>query len=427
MSAPAGAGSTNPGEQRSGPLADLVVLDFTLALSGPFATLLLAGMGARVIKIEPPDGPYDPARGNAPFFGRDGVSMRAEHATDRSIAYLDRGRGKESITLDLKHPAAAEVVADLARASHLVVQNWSAGVAARLGVDHATLATFNPRIVVCSISGFGLDVGPAETVTPKAMDTIIQAMSGMMLSAGSPGDPPMMNGIPITDLVTPLFALIGALAAVRAAEHTGIGQLVDVSMLGAASALVAVEPHGAYEHLGIGSRPGQSLPRLAPFGTFATLDGHVALCAPTDQFAHEVLLAIGADPADPRFTDRSSRVTNRGELDAAVGEWTAARPTDEVVAELTRRGVPAAPVRSPVEAVNDPLVVRRGEVVPIEDRDLGIVPGVMGSGMPIRFSGTAPGPLRLAVEVGTDNDAVYRDLLGYDDERCAALHAAGVI
>lgn len=412
---------------RRGPLDGLVVLDFTLALAGPFATLLLAGLGARVIKVEPPRGPFDPARGNAPFVGRDGLSMRAEHDDDHSIAYLDRARGKESITLDLKHPGARQVIADLARVSDLVVQNWSAGVATRLGVDHPSLAASNPGIVVCSISGFGLDVGAGEAVTPKAMDSIIQAMSGFMMSAGAPGDPPVMNGVPVADLVAPLFAVIGALAAVREAERTGHGQLVDVSMLGALTALVASEPHGAYERLGLTSRPGRSVARLAPFGTYATSDGYVAVCAPTDQFAHALLQVIGVDPANSRFVDRSARVGNSTELDQLIADWTSARSTDDVLTALTAAGVPAGPVRTPADAVRDPLVARRGEVAPLVDPVHGEIAGVLGSGVPIRFSASEVGHRTPARAVGADNDGVYQDLLGYDGARIARLRADGVI
>lgn len=418
---------------QEGPLRDLVVLDFTLALAGPFATRLLSGLGARVIKVESPHGNTDPARGNAPFWSADGVVMRPEDGA-RSVPFLDRARGKQAITLDLKNPQAAEVIAALVTQADLVVQNWSPGVAERLGVDFASLAAINPAIVVASITGFGLDATEEEIPSPKAMDSIIQAMSGFMLSAGNPGDPPVMNGVPIADLVSPLFSVIGALAAVHEARLTGRGKLVDVSMLGALTALVAAEPYGAYEALGRESRPGLSVARLAPFGVYPTQDGHVALCAPTDSFASELLELIGA-AADDRFGDRPGRVTHHQELDDLIEVWTSARTTASAVEQLCAVGVPSAPVRTPAEAVSDPLVLRRGEVEPIWDPERGIVDGVVGPGVPIRFSGIGDatpevlGPTgpACAPEVGEHNNAVYREMLGYDEQRLALLAQDGVI
>ncbi len=386
----------------------------------------------------------------APVASHDGVS--------RSLSFLDRARGKEAITLDLKHPDAASVVADLAARADLVVQNWSPGVAERLGVDFEALVRHNPAIVVASITGFGLDAQPDEVPTAKAMDSIIQAMSGFMLSAGAPGDPPVMNGVPVADLTAPLFAVIGSLAAVHDARRTGRGRLVDVSMLGALTSLVAAEPHGAYEALGRSSRPGRSVARLAPFGVFATADGHVALCAPTDAFAHRLLELVGLAPDDARFADRPARVANHADLDRHLDEWAARRSTAEAVAELAAVGVPAAPVRTPAEAVADPLVVRRGEVAPIvdpldPDRPLD---GVVGPGVPISFraatstaastaasmsgsdgpadpdpaeqaSPDGPGPAAVAPAIGEHNLAVYQDLLGYDAARLRQLESDGVI
>ena len=417
--------STSPSRPH-GPLDGLVVLDFSHALAGPFATLLLAGLGARVIKVEAPSGQSDPARRNAPFAGRDGVTRDRRHDDDISLAILERTRGKQAITLDLKHPSAPEVIADLARVSDVVVQNWSPGVAERLGVDYPTLAAHNRRIVVCAITGFGLD--PA-TAGHKAMDSIIQAVSGLMMAAGRPGDPPVLNGVPLADLVTPLFAVIGAVAAVREAERTGTGQLVDVSMQGAMAALVATEAFGAYDALGFQSRPGNSVPRLAPFGIFATSDGYVAVCAPTDAFAHALLgvIAGGTDVEGGRFADRTARVSRHAELHELVEAWTSTRRTDDVLADLGAAGVPVAPVRTPGEAVSDPAVLDGGDVAPLVHPRYGEVPGVVGSGVPIRFSLSDVGHDPHTPDVGEDNELVYRGLLGYTEAELAALRADGVI
>ena len=166
-----------------GPLAGLTVLDLTLALAGPFATFLLAGLGARVIKIENPESP-DPCRQNPPYLGRDGVSLGRTHADDVSVSELNRLRGKYGVTLNLKQPGARDVFARLLRQADVVVENFSAGTLERLGVGYSFARSLNPRVIYCSISGFGAAQAPG---TGKAMDTIIQALSGLMMTSGTPG------------------------------------------------------------------------------------------------------------------------------------------------------------------------------------------------------------------------------------------------
>ena len=212
----------------SGPLAGLTVLDLTHALAGPFASFLLAGLGARVIKIENPCAP-DPCRQNPPYLGPDGVSLGRKGEDDVSVSALNRLRGKYGVTLNLKKPRGREVFADLVRQADIVVENFSAGTLDRLGIGYAFARSINPRVIYCSISGFG---ATKTTGTGKAMDSIIQALSGLMMTSGAPGDPPVRVGVPIADLLAPVFAVIGILAALRQREIGGAGQQVDVSMLG---------------------------------------------------------------------------------------------------------------------------------------------------------------------------------------------------
>ncbi|MEO6533844.1 MAG: CoA transferase, partial [Pseudolysinimonas sp.] len=273
------------------PLSGKIVLDLTTALSGPYATLLLAGLGARVIKIENPDRGGDSSRNNSPYFTNDGLQARKTSEQDMSVSMMLRGRNKESMTLNLKTPEGRRVFLELVEHADVVVENFTAGVTQRLGIDYAALHEINPRLVYASISGFGAQGGPGSG---KAMDTIIQALSGTMLTAGSPGDPPVRFGLPIADLVAPLFSVIGVLAAVLESERSGAGQYVDVSMLGALTSLVACEPFDAFETIGMPLRTGSYVPRLAPFGVFATVDGWFALCGPTDAFSAGVMAALGA-------------------------------------------------------------------------------------------------------------------------------------
>ena len=209
----------------AGPLSGLTVLDLTLALAGPFATFLLAGLGARVIKIENPAAP-DHCRENAPFIGRNGVSLGRSAPDDVSAAALNRLRGKYAVTLNLKQPGSREVFADLVRQADVVVENFAPGTLNRLGIGYEFARTHNPGIVYCSISGYGAD--HSTTGSGKAMDSIVQALSGLMMTSGAPDDPPVRVGVPFADLSAPVFAVVGILAALRQRDVTGLGRHVDV-------------------------------------------------------------------------------------------------------------------------------------------------------------------------------------------------------
>jgi crotonobetainyl-CoA:carnitine CoA-transferase CaiB-like acyl-CoA transferase len=401
------------------------VLDLTWALSGPFATLLLAGLGADVVKVENPRRP-DTSRDNAPFLGRDGVRVVRRHDDDMSVGHILRSRNKRAITLNLKHPRGRAIFADLLRDAHVVVDNFSRRTLDRLGVGYAWGSGVNPRIVYCSISGFGAD---AEPGSGKALDAIIQSLSGLMLASGAQDDPPIRSGVPLGDLAAQLLAVIGILAALRQAELTGVGQMVDVSMLGALTALVAAEPFDAMERCGVPMRTGLKMTRLVPFGVFQTADGYVTLTAPLDRQLEGLLAVIGRPELleDERFRTCDRRVANAKALEDLIEAWTSTRPTAEVVARLDAAGVPAAEVRGPREAVRDPGVVRRGETVPLAHPEYGPVEDVYGTGLPIRFSAASAGFDRPAPWLGQHNDAIYGELLGYSADTIAALRADGVI
>jgi crotonobetainyl-CoA:carnitine CoA-transferase CaiB-like acyl-CoA transferase len=409
------------------PLAGLTVLDLTLALAGPYATFLLAGLGARVIKIENPNAP-DHCRENAPFIGSHGVSLGRKSPDDVSVAALNRLRGKYAVTLNLKQPGSRDVFGDLVRQADVVVENFSPGTLERLGIGYDYARGLNPRIVYCSISGYGAGQ-IAGTGTGKAMDSIIQAQSGLMLTSGVPADPPVRVGVPVADLLAPVFAVTGVLAALRQRDLTGVGQQVDVSMLGVLTSLVAAEPFDLLEACGVPQRTGRMVPRLTPFGVYESADGYLAICAPTEQFARGVFAAIGRPEFedDPRFATRDARVANMDAINDCVESFTRRRPTAELVPLFEGHGVPAAAVRSPAEAVRDPRVLARGETVPIEHPVFGRVADVVGPGLPIRFSGAAFEAPRPAPAVGQDNALVYGQWLGYGAAELERLRAAGNI
>jgi CoA:oxalate CoA-transferase len=407
------------------PLAGLTVLDLTWALAGPFATFLLAGLGARVIKIENPESP-DPCRENPPYLGRDGVSIGRTRPDDVSVSALNRLRGKYGITLNLKQAGAREVFADLLRQADIVVENFSAGTLDRLGIGYSFARSVNPRAIYCSISGFGAN---ATNGGAKAMDSIIQALSGLMMTSGDPGDPPVRVGVPVADLLTPVFGVVGILAALRQRESSGVGQHVDVSMLGVLTSLVAAEPFDLLEACGLPQRTGRVVPRLTPFGIYESADGHIALCAPTEQFARGVFAAIGHPEfeSDPRFATRDARVAHVEEMSAHIEAFTRTLPTADLLPLLDRHQVPAAPVRSPADAIRDPRVRARGETQPLAHPEFGHVADVIGMGIPITFSEAAAGDLRAAPCVGQDNALVYGEWLGYGSGGVARMHAAGII
>jgi len=408
----------------AGPLHGVVVVDLTRALSGPRATWLLAGLGATVIKVEDPT-TGDTARVNPPYFGPGGLHLARADDEDMSLATLNRSPGKHSVTLDLRKPAAAKVFADLVVHADVVVENFAAGTADRLGVGYEAARAANSRIVYGSISGFGAD----SDAGVRVMDTVIQAMSGLMMANGGPDDPPIRVGIPIADNVAPLFVVVGILAALHRRDRTGMGQHVDVSMLGAMTSLVATEDWEAMAELGQPLRTGPTLPRLVPFGIFACRDGHVAIVAPQDRMVRDLFEAMGRAEllADPRFGTRDGRVAHPRMVEAEIERWTEDRSVEEVLDALTGTRVAVGPVRTQAEALHDPRVLERGETRPVTHPTAGVAPGIRTSGIPIRFSLDETGFGFPSRRLGEDNEAVYGGLLGYDAARLAELGADGVI
>ncbi len=407
------------------PLGDVTVLDMTTALAGPFATYLLAGLGAHVIKLENPAS-GDTCRENAPYLGAEGANLVRRSADDISVSAINRLRNKLGITLNLKHPEARAVFADLVKKSDVLVENYSRGTLDRLGVGYDWLQEVNPRLVYCSITGYGSE----DKLSPaKAMDTIIQAQSGVMYTSGGPEDPPVRIGIPMADFCAPMFGVIGVLAAIHQALRTGIGQHIDVSMLGALTMMVSGEPFDLLERCGMPQRTGQTLPRLAPFGIYPTKDGFIAICAPTETMARSFFEAAGHPELseDEKFSTRNARVKNFQKLDAFIERFTRSLTSSEALALLERAGVPSAEVRDPATAARDPRVIRRGETVPLTHPKYGAVEDVYGMGMPIKFSGSSVGFDQPPPELGEHNDIVYGQILGYTAERIAELRAQKVI
>lgn len=406
------------------PLAGIRVLDLTVALSGPYCTLLLGGLGAEVIKIEAPKS-GDLARFNPPFYGPKGFHFGPMGEGDLSVSNLLRARNKKSVTLDLKTEQGRALFMRLVKTADVVAENMSEGTAERLGVGYEAVRSANPRIIYASISGLG---DPSAVPGVKAMDIIVQALSGVMDVTGSSDGPPMRFGLPIADLTAPLYALSGILAAVIQRQQTGAGQHVKVSMLDAMASLLSIEHFDVFQRSGFPVRTGNHHNRLCPFGIYATSDGYIAIAATADGWSRALLEAMGdrALLEDVRFKDRGARVVNADALNALIEKWTRARTTDEGVQVLSRHGVPCAPVRSVSDVLNDPWLRMKGAVQPLVHPRFGPIDAV-GAGVPIEFSGATVGLDKPARELGADNRDIYGTLLGLSDAELAELKSRNII
>ncbi|MEW6296475.1 MAG: CoA transferase [Thermodesulfobacteriota bacterium] len=406
------------------PLTGLRILDLTRFLAGPYSTLLLGGLGAEVIKIEPPnEGEF--ARSRPPFAGPRGASLSQQTADDLGMALLHRSRNKKSVTLNLRTPAGVELFLRLCKKADVVVENFTPGTLARMGLGFAALQEANPRLILCSISGFGQS-GPRREW--RAYDPVIQAASGITSVTGYPDRPPVRCGAAVSDTTAPLLAVIGILSALQLREKTGTGEWVDISMQDSSFFLLP----DLIEFLAAGAAPermGNGHVGGAPFNVYQATDGYVALCglSPTDWT--KLLKAIGREElaGDPRFATILSRRDHRREVDAVVQEWIGQRTAAAAVDHLQRHQVPAAPVLSPAELLQDEHLVSRGMVVDLAHPVHGPVPGAKGIGMPIKFIGCPVAFDQPAPALGAHNDEIYGGLLGLDEGLRQQLRQQGVI
>lgn len=393
-------------------LAGLRVLDLTHMLSGPYATMLLADMGAEIIKLEPP-------RGEAT---RAILADDPEHSIDGMGAYfLFLGRNKKSVTLDLKHPDALPLLDALVARADIVITNFSVGVADRLGLAHARLAGVNPRIITCAISGFG-ETGPHRH--HASFDMVAQATSGAMTLTGS-GDPPLRAGVPIGDLGAGLMASIGMLAAVQARHTTGRGQHVDISMQDVQISLLS---YMATMYLLSGRSPpavGNGHFVHVPYNSYPAADGHLILAIVTDDSWLRLLVALDLGVLDiPEFRRQPGRLAARPLIDATLAERLGQRPRGEWLERLRAADIPCAPVHTLAEALADPQVLARNMIVDVPH------PGgarTRQPGNPIKLSDTHEDTFTAPPLLGQHNHEVYGDLLGLDAFTREHLRSRGVV
>jgi formyl-CoA transferase len=405
----------------SGALEGLVVLDLTRYLSGPHCTLLLAGLGAEVIKIDAPAG-GDPAALAPPYSGPSFVRASPQ---DFGLANLKRARGKKSTTLNLKDSRGRELLLRLAEHADVVVENFRPGVAARLGIDYPVLQQRNPRLVYCAISGYGATGPDRET---KSYDLMAQAEAGLMSITGEPEGPPMKTGGALADMIAGSYAALGIVAALKERERSGLGQSVDVSMVDCLFSMMMDEPLDSYDKLGLGARQGNRIMRISPFNAYRAKDGWVTLGAATNADWLGLLRTMGREDlgAHPDFSRVEWRIVHNDEVDRIVGEWTARCTVREVIERLRAADVPCGAVRTAAEAIAWPQLKARNMVQALRRPD-GSGAGVTAAGMPLKFSRSAAHHDQPAPVPGAHTAAVLQRLLGLGAEEFSRLRADGIV
>jgi formyl-CoA transferase len=384
------------------------VLDQTQVMAGPFCSMLLADMGADVIKIEPPGG--------------EDTRRERELAPGVSASFLAVNRNKRGLTIDLKQSAGVEILKRLVTTADVLVENYRPGVARRLGVDYDTLAAINPRLIYCSISGFGQS-GPYAS--RGGFDLVAQAMSGIMSATGSDGGAPVKVGVPITDLGAGLFAVLGILCALRARHRTGRGQRVETSLFDAGIALSQWEAT-QYWYTGEIPRGLGTAHRLnAPYQALRARDGHFTVGAANENLwpRFATLLGLAHLITDPRFDSVRNRVRHRAELEPLLEAVTSTETRAHWLAKCEAAGIPAGPIYTVPEALADPHAMARGMVQELAHPTIGRVK-VLGN--PVKMSATPPQLRTAAPALGADAEAILREI-GYADGDIATLRERQVV
>ncbi|MBB1594075.1 CaiB/BaiF CoA-transferase family protein [Achromobacter sp. UMC46] len=401
-----------------GALSHLKVLDLTRVLAGPWATQTLADMGADVIKIERPQAGDDTRAWGPPFLvGADGQETRD------SSYFLSANRGKRSVTVDLATPEGQALIRDLARDSDVLVENYKVGTLARYGLDYASLREINPRLVYCSVTGFGQD-GPYAPL--PGYDFVFQGMGGLMSITGEPEREPMKSGIAISDLLTGVYTSTAILAALEHRHVSGEGQHIDMALL---DCVVTISSYQAINYFLSGKVPqrmGNAHSNMVPYQVFACREGSVIVAVGNDGQYRAFCAAIGcpALAADERYATAAQRNRNRDTLIPPIAQAMLARPMREWVDVLQAAGVPCGPIYDIEQVFQDPHVRHRGMQLSLPHASGVPTPAVAN---PIRMSATPLRYERAAPELGQHTEDVLRDRLGLSASRIAELKAQGVV
>jgi crotonobetainyl-CoA:carnitine CoA-transferase CaiB-like acyl-CoA transferase len=389
------------------PLDGVRVLDLSRVLAGPWSTMALGDLGADIWKIENPDEGDETRSWSPPAF------------RGSATYYLAINRNKSSVAVDFRTERGQTIVRELAQRADVLVENYLTGTLARYGLDYPALAALNPRLIYCSISGYGRTGALAERA---GYDFLIQAESGFMSITGEPAGTPQKFGLAISDLLAGDAATQAILAALYARERTGTGQLIDIALFDASVAALS-SVAGASLNAGVpAKRYGNAHASIVPYQTFDAADAPFVLaCANKRQFRDLCNAVIERPelPADPRFATNSLRVTNREALTAILAGCFATRRCDDVVAACAAVNVPAGRVRTVEAVLASPEVAERGMLYEMD--------GVRATGSPLHFSATPVRSPSAPPGLGEHSDAILRSVLGYGDEQLRELRAANVI
>ena len=405
-----------------GALSHLRVLDLSRVLAGPWAGQILADLGADVIKVERP-GSGDDTRAWGPPFLKDALGEN----TSESAYYLCANRNKRSVTIDFTQPEGQRLVRELAAKSDIVIENFKVGGLAAYGLDYSSLKAVNPKLVYCSITGFG-QTGPYAK--RAGYDFMIQGLGGLMSLTGRPegedGAGPMKVGVALTDILTGLYSTVAILAALAHRDQQGIGQHIDMALLDVQVACLANQ---AMNYLTTGTPPrrlGNAHPNIVPYQDFPTADGNFILTVGNDgqfrRFAEVAGQPQWAD--DPRFATNKQRVAHRAELVVLIRQATVFKTTAEWVSQLEAAGVPCGPINDLAQMFQDPQVLARELAVSLAHPLAGEVPQVAS---PIRLSETPVQYRHAPPLLGEHTDVVLGEVLGIDTDRLRQLRETGVV
>lgn len=375
-----------------GPLSDLTVIDLSRVLAGPYATMVLADLGARVIKVERPDG-GDDARAYGPFIN------------GHSAYFASINRGKQSIALDLKSPQDRVIFEALLEKADVLIDNYRPGVMARLGYGWEGLAARYPRLIHAATSGFG-QTGPDSQ--KAAYDMVVQAMGGIMSVTGHPGGPPTRVGTSVGDITAGLFTVIGIMAALHDRDRTGKGQFVDVAML---DGQIAILENAIARYASTGQSPGPlgaRHPSITPFAAYSCADAPIVIAAGNDQLFTALCKALGLPEDDPRFADNNARTTHAEELAAVLEDVLLTQPVAHWLPKLEAAGVPCGPLNTIGQALANPQVKARNMVVHTALPD---GTPLIAAGNPIKLSAHAdPATRAPAPDLDADRAAILKEL-----------------
>ncbi len=403
---------TSSGTRPNMPLAGITVIDLGQIYQGPYATLLMAKAGARIIKVEPPKG--EPAR------------LRAAVGMSATFPFAMLNSNKQGVSLNLKHPKGKALLKRMVGEADVLLENFAPGVMDKLGVGWSVLREINPRLVYASGTGYGLDGPDRDNL---AMDLTVQAASGIMSITGFPDGPPVKAGPAIVDFMSGIHLYAAVVTALFERQITGQGRLVEVAMQESVYPTLASNLSFLYNRKGevpprTGNRHGGL--SIAPYNVYPTSDGHIAIITVTEDHWHGITDAIGRPElkTDERFISNPERVKRMSEVDAMVESWTRTKPRDEAISILRRFRVPCAPVRDLKEVINDRHMHERGMLEDIDHPEFGRITVPTS---PLRFHGadkvaTTPSP-----KVGQHNGEVYGDWLGMTETEIAELKSDGAI